>query len=74
LNLDFNFGFGWGDGDPWNRGDSAFCSIECRNQQILLDEHKEKCCVVVMKQDSVSTSQHQNSGNQNPHSETVAAA
>lgn len=52
-------------------GDSAFCSIECRNQQILIDENKDKCCVVMMKQDSVSTSQHQNNGNKNG---TVAAA
>lgn len=25
------------------RGDKAFCSTECRCQQILSDEHKEKC-------------------------------
>jgi len=25
------------------RGDSAFCSLECRQQQIIHDERKEKC-------------------------------
>ncbi|KAM7516795.1 hypothetical protein LguiA_006378 [Lonicera macranthoides] len=26
------------------RGDSAFCSLECRQQQIIQDERKEKLC------------------------------
>lgn len=56
------------------RGDSAFCSIECRHQQIVLDEHKEKRSVIVMKKESVSSNQHQNSANQGSHSETAAAA
>lgn len=56
------------------RGDSAFCSIECRHQQILLDERKEKRSVVVMKKESEPLNQHQNSSNQGSHSETAAAA
>lgn len=27
------------------RGDKAFCSVECRYQQILMDERTEKCPV-----------------------------
>jgi hypothetical protein len=31
------------------RGDSAFCSLECRQQQMNQDERKDKCCVVSSK-------------------------
>eukprot|EP01018_Ginkgo_biloba_P041042 Gb_30206 [translate_table: standard] len=56
------------------RGDSAFCSVECRHQQIVVDERKEKCSVEVMKKESVPANHHQSSGNQNVQAETVAAA
>jgi len=36
------------------RGDSAFCSLECRQQQMSLDERKEKCSLA-SKKESVST-------------------
>ncbi|KAL4278693.1 hypothetical protein GQ457_03G033060 [Hibiscus cannabinus] len=32
------------------RGDSAFCSLECRQQQMNQDEKKEKCSVASKKQ------------------------
>ncbi|KAL6962650.1 hypothetical protein U1Q18_037608 [Sarracenia purpurea var. burkii] len=32
------------------RGDSAFCSLECRQQQMNLDERKEKCCMASKKE------------------------
>nr|AFK40825.1 unknown [Lotus japonicus] len=32
------------------RGDSAFCSLECRQQQMNQDERKDKCCVASKKQ------------------------
>ncbi|KAG1366490.1 FCS-Like Zinc finger 5 [Cocos nucifera] len=31
------------------RGDIAFCSLECRQQQMNLDERKEKCSLTSMK-------------------------
>ncbi|WJX32652.1 hypothetical protein P8452_20951 [Trifolium repens] len=31
------------------KGDSAFCSLECRQQQMNQDERKDKCCVVSSK-------------------------
>ncbi|KAI5597750.1 hypothetical protein BDE02_02G086400 [Populus trichocarpa] len=36
------------------RGDSAFCSLECRQQQMSLDERKEKCSLA-SKKESIST-------------------
>ncbi|CAI9763899.1 unnamed protein product [Fraxinus pennsylvanica] len=36
------------------RGDSAFCSSECRQQQMTQDERKEKCSMV-SKKDAAST-------------------
>lgn len=56
------------------RGDSAFCSIECRHKQIILDERKEKSSVIVMKKESVPSNQHPNTSNQGSYSETAAAA
>lgn len=32
------------------KGDSAFCSLECRQQQMNQDEKKDKCCVASKKQ------------------------
>lgn len=37
------------------RGDSAFCSLECRQQQMTQDERKEKCSLASKKQISSST-------------------
>jgi hypothetical protein len=34
------------------RGDKAFCSTECRSQQILLDERRENCSVAARKKPS----------------------
>ncbi|KAI4337724.1 hypothetical protein L6164_016105 [Bauhinia variegata] len=31
------------------RGDTAFCSLECRQQQMTQDERKDKCCVASKK-------------------------
>ncbi|XP_068638981.1 FCS-Like Zinc finger 7-like [Aristolochia californica] len=52
------------------RGDTAFCSLECRQQQMNQDERKEKCSLSsVKKEASQSTgSEASNKG------ETVAAA
>ncbi|KAK2978555.1 hypothetical protein RJ640_006674 [Escallonia rubra] len=47
------------------RGDSAFCSHECRQQQMNLDERKEKCSLASQKE-STSTAT-------GPESETIAA-
>lgn len=32
------------------RGDIAFCSLECRQQQMNLDEQREKCSVTSTKE------------------------
>ncbi|KAE8666826.1 Bifunctional inhibitor/lipid-transfer protein/seed storage 2S albumin superfamily protein [Hibiscus syriacus] len=37
------------------RGDSAFCSLECRQQQMNQDEKKEKCSVPSKKQAAASS-------------------
>ncbi|CAM6024959.1 unnamed protein product [Sphagnum balticum] len=42
------------------RGDKAFCSTECRSQQILLDERLENCTVAALKSNSGAPSAHQN--------------
>lgn len=42
------------------RGDKAFCSTECRSQQILLDERLENCTVAALKSNSGAPSSHQN--------------
>ncbi|KAK4274089.1 hypothetical protein QN277_017371 [Acacia crassicarpa] len=41
------------------RGDSAFCSLECRQQQMIQDERKEKRCIVSKKQVVVQPSESQ---------------
>nr|CAD1826371.1 unnamed protein product [Ananas comosus var. bracteatus] len=52
------------------RGDIAFCSLECRQQQINQDERKEKCSLTSMKEAPPST----NGSEQSSNGETVAAA
>ncbi|RVW56258.1 hypothetical protein VitviT2T_027177 [Vitis vinifera] len=37
------------------RGDSAFCSLECRQQQMNQDERKEKCSLASKKEATAST-------------------
>lgn len=62
------------------RGDTAFCSEECRQQQIAMDERKEKATAGITgmkKGGQVSSSnRHENSkqGNFQAQTETVAAA
>ncbi|KAK0575942.1 hypothetical protein LWI29_009434 [Acer saccharum] len=48
------------------RGDSAFCSSECRQQQMNQDERKEKCSVVASNKKAASPAAAKG--------ETVAAA
>ncbi|XP_015071418.1 FCS-Like Zinc finger 5-like [Solanum pennellii] len=38
------------------RGDSAFCSLECRQQQMNLDEKKDKCSLVASRKDYMKNS------------------
>ncbi|XP_010905906.1 FCS-Like Zinc finger 5 [Elaeis guineensis] len=54
------------------RGDIAFCSLECRQQQMNLDERKEKCSLTSIKDSPppTTTSSSEQSGN----GETIAAA
>ncbi|XP_042479537.1 FCS-Like Zinc finger 6-like [Macadamia integrifolia] len=47
------------------KGDTAFCSLECRQKQMNKDERKEKCTLVSKKDESESSS---------TKGETVAAA
>nr|GMC54598.1 FCS-Like Zinc finger 6-like [Ipomoea batatas] len=35
-------------------GDSAFCSLECRQQQMTQDERKEKCSLVASKKEAMA--------------------
>ncbi|CAN4116323.1 unnamed protein product [Withania somnifera] len=51
------------------RGDSAFCSLECRQQQMNIDEKKEKCSLVA----SFRTNSAGNGSDVSTTSETVAA-
>ncbi|KAH9289055.1 hypothetical protein KI387_033172, partial [Taxus chinensis] len=44
------------------RDDRAFCSAECRSQQIVIDEHIEKSSVKVMTTGSVTSDGYQNIG------------
>jgi hypothetical protein len=56
-----------------HRGDTAFCSLECREQQMKQDERKEKCTVASKKEgrhESPSTAASKASSK----SETVVAA
>lgn len=36
------------------RGDSAFCSLECRQQQINQDERKDKCSFTASKKEAAA--------------------
>lgn len=60
------------------RGDAAFCSAECRDEQIVIDELKEKCSAVElrkMKESSNTVNYCQISAtSQNVQAGTVAAA
>lgn len=59
------------------RGDAAFCSVECRHEQIVIDEHTEKCSAEVrkMKESSAPATRRQSSAaNQSVQAGTVAAA
>eukprot|EP01018_Ginkgo_biloba_P027850 Gb_29565 [translate_table: standard] len=42
------------------RGDKAFCSVDCRWQQILMDERSEKCASAALKPVSASPSRRSN--------------
>ncbi|CAL9181606.1 unnamed protein product [Musa hybrid cultivar] len=52
------------------RGDIAFCSLECRQQHINLEERKEKCSLTSIKDAVPAANGSENAGN----GETVAAA
>lgn len=59
------------------RGDAAFCSVECRHEQIVIDERKEKCSAEVrkVKESSAPATRRQSSAaNQSVQAGTVAAA
>ncbi|XP_068643341.1 FCS-Like Zinc finger 7-like [Aristolochia californica] len=52
------------------RGDTAFCSLECRQQQMNQDERKEKCSLSSVKKDA-----SQSEGSEaSKKGETIAAA
>ncbi|KAF8405984.1 hypothetical protein HHK36_008064 [Tetracentron sinense] len=52
------------------RGDTAYCSLECRQQQMNRDERKEKCSLASKKESAAATA-----GSEGPtKGETVAAA
>ncbi|CAN4122245.1 unnamed protein product [Withania somnifera] len=59
------------------RGDSAFCSLECRQQQMNLDEKKDKCSLVASRKDFMTSSSAAVAGGKGSDvsatSETVAA-
>ncbi|XP_022740752.1 uncharacterized protein LOC111292572 [Durio zibethinus] len=52
------------------RGDTAFCSLECREQQMKQDERKEKLNVVASKKED----RHASSSKASTKTEPVAAA
>ncbi|GKV09288.1 hypothetical protein SLEP1_g20813 [Rubroshorea leprosula] len=53
------------------RGDSAFCSLECRQQQMTQDEKKEKCSLASKKQGAATGAASSAAGS--TKGETVAA-
>ncbi|KAJ7562297.1 hypothetical protein O6H91_03G062900 [Diphasiastrum complanatum] len=55
------------------RGDKAFCSEECRHQQILVDERKEKCFLTALKMRTAVQPTH-SSGQQSRAMATGTAA
>ncbi|MBA0625824.1 hypothetical protein Godav_003581 [Gossypium davidsonii] len=52
------------------RGDTAFCSLECRQQQMNQDEKKDKCSIASKKQAAASPAARSNVSTKG---ETVAA-
>lgn len=52
------------------RGENAFCSLECRQQQMNQDERKEKCSLTSMKKEVASSTVSETGTN----GERVAAA
>nr|GMD30268.1 protein mard1 [Ipomoea batatas] len=42
------------------RGETAFCSTECRYRQIVMDEHKEKCSSEISRSADISSSPYTN--------------
>ncbi|XP_008809319.2 FCS-Like Zinc finger 5 [Phoenix dactylifera] len=56
------------------RGDIAFCSLECRQQQMNLDERKEKCSLTSMKDAPPPTTTTTTTSEQSGNGETIAAA
>ncbi|OMO94225.1 hypothetical protein COLO4_16457 [Corchorus olitorius] len=52
------------------RGDTAFCSLECRQQQMNQDEKKEKCSIASKKHAAASSAAR---SSVSPKGETVAA-
>ncbi|PIN24737.1 hypothetical protein CDL12_02528 [Handroanthus impetiginosus] len=56
------------------RGDSAFCSLECRDQQMTQDERKEKCSLASKKEGATATAAASAAGTKvSTTGETVAA-
>ncbi|KAL0395625.1 UNVERIFIED_CONTAM: FCS-Like Zinc finger 5 [Sesamum calycinum] len=55
------------------RGDTAFCSLECREQQMKQDERKERRATAALVAKN-GDSHHQELGAAAPEAETVAAA
>ncbi|CAN6567786.1 unnamed protein product [Malus baccata var. baccata] len=56
------------------RGDTAFCSLECREQQMKQDERIEKCKAVSSKKEDRHASSRSTSKTSSGKSQTVAAA
>ncbi|GLJ50043.1 hypothetical protein SUGI_1064380 [Cryptomeria japonica] len=56
------------------KGDAAFCSTECRDEQIIKDERMEKCGVVVRKKESGSTNHRRHQATAGANQNTLAAA
>ncbi|KAH9295892.1 hypothetical protein KI387_039480 [Taxus chinensis] len=56
------------------RGDAAFCSAECRNEQIVVDERMEKCAVVMRKKESPSANRHRSQSAAGANPSTLTAA
>ncbi|KAL5556371.1 hypothetical protein UlMin_038607 [Ulmus minor] len=54
------------------KGDTAFCSLECREKQMKQDERKEKC--LAKNLDTTSTSTSTSKASSGTKSQTVAAA
>ncbi|CAK9154215.1 unnamed protein product [Ilex paraguariensis] len=55
------------------RDDSAFCSLECRQQQMKEDERKEKCSLASKKEAATTTSAAEAEPETSTNGEAVAA-